>query len=349
MNSFAIRRRWRKNMKHWTLLLGITLFGLGWVQVSLAQNPDPINVTLSSFEVIPLDDAARLDWTTETEIDLAGFFFERGQNGTFTRLTNFGNNGVIYGEGGTLGGGEYSVIDDTAVNGQTYTYKIFEIETDGDSIELDEKTVTLTGPSPTPVIIGGGGQDPTNTPAPVNTSTPIPTTAVTQSATAAPTATQRGIQPTATATPVPTNQASPTPPPAATNTAVPDSPIVVLDPTQTPTSDLTTIGKDSDEDTAVPDKAIAAVPVQPTPQTINTNVVHAQSDSYPGNPTPITGGNNPAGQTASLTQTNPENETTSINQGRLYLWAGFIAALLLFFTSIVGSIILFTRKQNREV
>lgn len=34
-------------------------------------------------------------------------------------------------------------------------------------------------------------------------------------------------------------------------------------------------------------------------------------------------------------------------QGRLLLWVGFLLALLIFGSSIVGSIILFTRKQVR--
>lgn len=55
-------------------------------------------------------------------------------------------------------------------------------------------------------------------------------------------------------------------------------------------------------------------------------------------PQPATFGQAPSAQ--------PEPVPTPNDRGLLFLWVGFLAAFLVFLTSIVGSIILFTRRNE---
>ncbi|MCA9977817.1 MAG: hypothetical protein KC413_18785 [Anaerolineales bacterium] len=335
-------------------LFSAILYTFSWLATAQAQNGAPANVTLSDFAVYPLDDAVRIDWSTDTEIDLAGFFLQRADNGgPFVDLDSVG---FIPGTGGDVTGDDYSVTDNTAVNGQTYTYKLFELETTGSApIALAEETVTLTGPSPTPVTIGGGntGLNPTNTPIPSN-----PTATATRQTTNTPTATATRATSVASATPRATT--SPTAVATATSVVAPPSPtapvatIEVITPTPLPTAtDVpfvtptlfptpTTMPTDTPVSTGE-DGTELTTPPTPIPD----NVVFAQAEELLAQAVPI--GAQPAypGATAVPVQTQTDNANSTSN-GRLILWASFLAAALLFIASVIGSIILFTRKQAGE-
>lgn len=334
-------------------LLSLSFILLGDV-ISLRAAP-PSNVTLAYFRAVPLDNAVRLEWGTDTEISTAGFFFERGQNGNFIYLEEIG---IVNAEGGVVSGADYEAIDDTVIMGQVYTYKLYEIETNGNEKELSKVTIDLA-PTPTPIQIGGPDPTdppPTHTPRPSNTPTRRPTNTATPQATNTP----RGGQEAATTTPRPTNTAVPSNTPTRSVKPTATSP---LDPTATPTGS----GAPILQPTSTPAPPVAPSPTlatgvasgapaeTPSPTPAPENVVYAQDAAAPAGttPRPINGQqrlntqpqNERSGSAAAATATpNPD----VVNRGRLFLWGGFLLALLVFAASIIGSIILFTRKQYRS-
>lgn|GEM_PF-3580806 len=106
----------------------------------------PTAVTLSSFTAEPRSNAVMLRWTTETEIDTAGFNLYRADSaaGTFEKI----NSGLIAAKGSETGGAAYTVTDTEARNRNTYYYKIEDVDTSGRK--------TLHGPvSAVPRLIWG--------------------------------------------------------------------------------------------------------------------------------------------------------------------------------------------------
>lgn len=339
---------------HWRFTAGIiSLLALIAMTLAVHAQIAPINVTLASFDVTPLDNAVRLGWTTDTELDLAGFFLRREHNGDLVDLDNIG---IVPGEGGTVFGADYEVVDNTAVNYNTYTYKLYELETDGDEIELDSETVTLSGPTATPIVIGGS--NPTNTPVPQNSNTSTPTPTRTQSsntATPTPIATTSGTRipsptplkedvtplSTAVSTPQPTSTRFPTPTPGDTSNQSGTQPIQLTTEETSPT--------------ATPDP-LNLPPMLATPDnhiTVGVPVAYAQEGyAAPPTPSPIPIGSDrayiPPIQTIATPPPAVQSEPAGAEEGRMLLWTGFLLALLLFVGSVVGSILLFTRKQDRS-
>ena len=86
-------------------------------------------ITLSSFKAIPLNKKVILQWSTESEIDNAGFNIYRSEteNGQYNTI----NDSLIPAEGSTIQGASYEYIDSGLRNGKTYYYKLEDIDTNG--------------------------------------------------------------------------------------------------------------------------------------------------------------------------------------------------------------------------
>ncbi len=70
----------------------------------------------------------RIDWETETEIDTAGFNVYRSDqpDGDFELL----NNGLIPSSGDATSGSSYSFVDASVTAGETYYYRLEDVELD---------------------------------------------------------------------------------------------------------------------------------------------------------------------------------------------------------------------------
>lgn len=359
-------------MRLW-LLLGLTTLGLLLSSYAYAQTP--ANVTLIYFNAESTADGVRLEWETGSELDTVGFIIERGQNGNFAPLDDIG---FILATGSPTIGSVYTAVDETAVLNTTYVYRLYEIEGNSTAIALEDAVITynLTATA-TPIPLGGG--QPTATSQPTRAASATPT--ATSAATAAPGSTATAT-PTATATATPgANQtgARATPTPTQTTTAVPTATSTAADDNQpaggvaiaqaqepTPTTAVGYPGVEQplsqpstpgDGYPAAPEAGNSDYPAEATAVAtnappVNNTVTDDTPDAYPNN-----SGQTPAiigagSQTTQPTPTagpgapGPDVDNGDITLGRMFLWGGFIVALLIFIVAVVGAMSLFTRQRS---
>ena len=88
-------------------------------------------ITLSSFTAIPSDRQVTLEWTTESEIDNAGFNLYRSEveNGNYSKI----NSSLIPAKGSSTQGAAYGFDDNNVQNRKTYYYKLEDIDLNGTS------------------------------------------------------------------------------------------------------------------------------------------------------------------------------------------------------------------------
>ena len=106
------------------LAIVAVVLSLIWPLAAMAQEPTPA----ASVVIV--------EWTTESEVDMAGFNLYRSDNpdGPYVKV----NATLIPGALDPLLGGQYAYTDTNVVAGQTYYYKLEDVELDG--------TTTLHGP-----------------------------------------------------------------------------------------------------------------------------------------------------------------------------------------------------------
>jgi hypothetical protein len=346
------------------LLLGVVL---------MAQAAPPRSVGLLSFEATALANAVRLDWETATELETAGFIVKRSVNsGPFISLPDIGVPGFIDAAGNPAGfviavggpaeGGIYQVMDADVQAGNDYTYKLIEVENDNNEIELEMQSVTFASA-------------PTNTP----TALPLVTTASDSTATAT-------LLPDSTAPSVATQAANngTANAPASASPTVPAEVATIVPASQPATA--TERSQDGDQgspNTATNNSVLAqvettATAVPPTPSETTTNGENgypgfeAQSEptDEPTAPIPIplesavtayplatpSAGQDEATPVVPVIGSQSDTNEANLSQGtggrdqqlgRIYLWSGFLLALLIFITTVVATILLFTRKRTQ--
>ncbi len=88
---------------------------------SLVAAQDPVSTSVPGTVVI--------EWTTESEVDLAGFNIYRSESrdGPYVKI----NSELIPASPDPIAGGSYSYADSTAEAGVAYYYKLEDVELDG--------------------------------------------------------------------------------------------------------------------------------------------------------------------------------------------------------------------------
>lgn len=88
-------------------------------------------VDLISFSAASKEDRIELSWETGSEIDTSGFHLWRaeGEDGEYSRITN----ALIPSRGGPTKGAQYSYVDENVLWGETYFYKLEDIDFSGAS------------------------------------------------------------------------------------------------------------------------------------------------------------------------------------------------------------------------
>jgi parallel beta-helix repeat protein len=103
-------------------------------------NQGPIQpVTLTCFEGIVTGDDVVLSWNTASEIDCYGWFVQRTSNGS----EYLDVSPLIRGHNTTVEPQDYSFVDETVVQGETYTYRLKQIDIGGTTNFSDPITVSL--------------------------------------------------------------------------------------------------------------------------------------------------------------------------------------------------------------
>ena len=340
------------------------------------QARQALNVGLVRFEGIPLDNAVRLEWDTETELGTAGYKIKRGQNSALVYLpAPSGNSDLFIGsEGGPNLGFDYSYTDDTAVNGERYTYQLIEIEVDGSEIPLADTTVAAgLVPTKTPIVVFAGGNGGGN-----STATATATQSTTPQATqmANPTATPlRTVVPTlvlpATATLAPSYPGD-EPAPLANSTVA----ILAQSTTSPNQSDIEdessqTEGIDVDVVLAQEEQVAEEPSISPnvnavafddirgiflnTSYTVIGSSFSVTTSSYTikeraTGPLVIGQRQYPDNSLVSEPETQ-DAETDAAGDsllGKIYLWVAFFAAFVIFVAAVIGAILLYTRQRIKE-
>jgi hypothetical protein len=126
------------------------------------RNSGATVITLASFTATPRATQVVLNWQTGSEVDTAGFNLWRSASatGTFTKL----NAVIIPAQGSGAGGASYTWTDGNLSAGQTWYYKLEDIDTFGASTLHGpiSATVGATSPilsfqaTPTDIFLGGG-------------------------------------------------------------------------------------------------------------------------------------------------------------------------------------------------
>jgi hypothetical protein len=130
-------------------LAGTGVTNIGGVGGSYFQAEVPTLITLSSFTATPSGRKVTLSWTTESEIDNAGFNLYRAESedGKYVKI----NDSLIPAEGSTTQGATYQFVDDNVKNRNTYYYKLEDLDLDG--------TSTMHGPvSTVPKLLNRRGR-----------------------------------------------------------------------------------------------------------------------------------------------------------------------------------------------
>jgi hypothetical protein len=96
----------------------------------------PTVINLSTFIATPKASKVILQWSTESEIDNAGFnpYRSESENGEYIEI----NDSLIPAQGSSTQGASYEFIDNDVQNRKTYYYKLEDIDLNG--------TATLHGP-----------------------------------------------------------------------------------------------------------------------------------------------------------------------------------------------------------
>ena len=115
------------------VIVTVVLF-LIWSLMATAQEPTPA----ASVVIV--------EWTTETEVDTAGFNLYRSESpdGSYIKI----NHGLIPGSSDPLLGGKYVYTDTNVVAGRTYYYRLEDVELDGTTTTHGPIEVVADAPGP---------------------------------------------------------------------------------------------------------------------------------------------------------------------------------------------------------
>ncbi|MCX5885808.1 MAG: hypothetical protein NT096_07860 [Proteobacteria bacterium] len=105
---------------------------IGGIGGSYFQASVPTLITLSSFTATPSHRKVILEWTTESEVNNAGFniFRAESEGGEYVKI----NPALIPAQGTSTSGASYQYVDEGVKVHKTYYYKLEDIDLNGKSM-----------------------------------------------------------------------------------------------------------------------------------------------------------------------------------------------------------------------
>ncbi|NQT25297.1 T9SS type A sorting domain-containing protein [candidate division KSB1 bacterium] len=103
-------------------------------------------VELSSFSAEPVADGVQIKWTTESEVNNLGFVLERANGHSslqWDEIASYQTHPDLQGQGNTSSKTEYQFTDETVQPGETYSYRLSDVNIKGDMNILDVISITL--------------------------------------------------------------------------------------------------------------------------------------------------------------------------------------------------------------
>jgi hypothetical protein len=106
----------------------------------------PLPVELISFTLAPKDNGVLIEWKTASETDNVGFILQRSfiRDGVYTEVASYRTNDALKGLGTSPNGKTYAYFDNDRLQaGQTYFYKLLDVDFSGNITEHPVKEITL--------------------------------------------------------------------------------------------------------------------------------------------------------------------------------------------------------------
>ncbi|MCF7796751.1 MAG: T9SS type A sorting domain-containing protein [Candidatus Marinimicrobia bacterium] len=103
-------------------------------------------VTLSQWEASSKNSAVQLSWTTDSEIENLGFIIDRGltEKGPWRQIADFNSHAALKGQGSTNSVTAYTFTDEAVAVGETYYYRLSDVDYKGTRTEHDAISVTVS-------------------------------------------------------------------------------------------------------------------------------------------------------------------------------------------------------------
>lgn len=97
------------------------------------QGDTHLPVELTSFTAVGSDGQVSLKWVTQSELNNQGFVLERStdKNGIYQTIASYEHDTALRGAGNSSSTINYSYIDETVFNGNTYWYKLIDVDFNG--------------------------------------------------------------------------------------------------------------------------------------------------------------------------------------------------------------------------
>ena len=103
------------------------------LSATFTVNDASLPVTLSLWDGTSKNGEVILNWTTDSEIENLGFIIERAltDKGPWNEIATFSNNDALKGQGSTNNATNYQFTDESVEVGQTYFYRLSDVDYQG--------------------------------------------------------------------------------------------------------------------------------------------------------------------------------------------------------------------------